>query len=82
MWTTPNFAMPNPLQSPCRYGAFLYFQLGTHREVTSPSNAVGGSAVEGADSDDEKEEEVPSLSLAGAVFMLTTISVIIAFSSE
>ena len=39
--------------------------------------------VQGADSDgDDKEAETPSLSLAGATFMLTSITVIVAFSSE
>lgn len=69
----------------CRsYGAYLYFQLGTHREEAPSASAGGGSVVEGADSDDvdEKEAEVPSLSLAGAIFMLTAITVVVAFCSE
>ena len=67
-----------------RYCAYLYFQLGTHRAETPGSPvAGGGTVVEGADSDeDDKEAETPSLSLAGATFMLTTITVIVAFSSE
>lgn len=68
----------------CRYCAYLYFQLGTHRAETPGSPvAGGGTVVEGADSDEEdKDAETPSLSLAGATFMLTSITVIVAFSSE
>jgi Ca2+:H+ antiporter len=62
------------------YGAYLYFQLGTHRDEGSPSPSGGGEA-ESSD-DDDASGEVPSLSLAGAVSMLTAITVIVAFNSE
>lgn len=67
----------------CSYAAYLYFQLGTHREVAPAASGTGGSAVEGVDSDDgDEEEQTPSLSLTGAAFMLTSITVIVAFASE
>lgn len=59
------------------YGAFLYFQLGTHRDDAGPS---GGGGAES--SDDGGGDEVPSLSLAGAVLLLTVITVVVAFCSE
>jgi Ca2+:H+ antiporter len=59
------------------YGCYLFFQLKTHREVSS-SNEEGDDNEDGGEAD----QETASLSLSGSLAMLTTITVIVAFASE
>lgn len=61
--TTMTYLVPFPCR---RYGAYLYFQLFTHRDLFM-----------GDDGDDE-----PVLSVTSAVGLLSGISVIVAFASE
>lgn len=69
--------------APCNsYAAYLYFQLGTHRDEAAPSGDAGDAGAADDSDDGEKGAEVPSLSLAGAVFMLTSITVVVASNSE
>ena len=50
----------------CRYGAYLFFQLKTHGDFFSG----------------EDNEEQPSLSLSGALALLTAITLVVAVASE
>ena len=52
--------------SPCRYMCYLFFQLKTHADELA----------------DSENEEAPALSLFGALAMLATITIIVAFNSE
>ena len=56
-----------PSLTGCRYVAYLTFQLYTHHSFFTP---------------DDDGEEQPVLSLSGAIFGLSTIAVLVAFSSE
>jgi Ca2+:H+ antiporter len=59
------------------YCCYLYFQLKTHKEVATAEEGDGdGDGGEG------EVAEQPSLSLSGALAMLTGITVIVAFASE
>lgn len=51
---------------PCRYMCYLFFQLKTHADELV----------------DSENEEAPALSLFGALAMLATITIIVAFNSE
>lgn len=67
----------------CRYACYLLFSLKTHNQAfenhddDEEEEGEGGEGVEG-----EKHEEVPVLSLSGAFLMLTSITVMVAVSSE
>lgn len=56
----------NNNKRPCRYCAYLYFQLRSHADL-----------FQGEESDDE-----PSMSLMGAMLLLATITGIVAVCSE
>lgn len=51
----------------CRYVAYLFFQLKTHKAMFNP---------------DEEDEEEPAMSLTAAVIGLTAITVVVAISAE
>lgn len=51
----------------CRYVAYLFFQLKTHKAMFNP---------------EEEDEEEPAMSLTAAVIGLTGITVIVAISAE
>ena len=52
---------------PCRYVAYLFFQLKTHKAMFNP---------------EEEDEEEPAMSLTAAVIGLTGITVVVAISAE
>ena len=72
----------------CRYVCYLYFQLKTHADalgspnlsVTDASNVDIPNGVAGESEDDD--EHVPNLSLSGALFTLTLITITVAICSE
>lgn len=64
-----------PHKQACRYACYLLFSLKTHNQAFQNEGEEG----EGGE---EKHEEVPVLSLAGAFLMLTSITVMVAISSE
>ncbi|PSC67539.1 manganese resistance 1 [Micractinium conductrix] len=55
------------------YLCYLLFQFGTHVDLFQPGNMTEG---------DEEEEEVPALSLGGAIAALTAITLIVTVCSE
>lgn len=61
-----------------RYASYLLFSLKTHNQAFEASN--GGE--DDGEEDEDKEEETVVLSLFGAFFMLTAITVMVAISSE
>lgn len=61
--------------SGCSYASFLYFQLGTHKDLVAAGPSGDGD-------EPDEPEEAPSLSLAAALALLTAITVLVAFSSE
>lgn len=63
----------------CRYACYLLFSLKTHNQAFEQHD---DDENEGENGDDEKHEEVPVLSLSGAFLMLTSITVMVAVSSE
>lgn len=61
------------------YACYLLFQLKTHREDSASAEDDGGDA---SDDGTDKQEETSSLSLSGALAMLTVITILVAFASE
>lgn len=61
------------------YACYLLFSLKTHNQAFESQNDDGDDEEE---DDGDKHEEVPVLSLSGAFFLLASITVMVAVSSE
>ena len=75
-------------QSPCRYFCYLLFSLKTHNQAFQGEDGEGEGEEQGQggegdkDEDEETHQDIPVLSLSGAFFMLTSITVVVAIASE
>lgn len=69
-------------ECPCRYACYLLFSLKTHNQAFENHDDDDDDKEEGEEDGEDKHEEVPVLSLSGAFLMLSSITVMVAVSSE